>query len=94
MWLLRYCPIRPMVICVSATDIASVNLDVGLFDRLLADKGAHTDAKRAELLDSDRTTVWRWRNRRLKPSLDQAVRIASFLDVSVEELFPKQVTDE
>jgi DNA-binding XRE family transcriptional regulator len=68
-------------------------MDVGLFDRLLSNKGAHTDAKRAELLDCDRITVWRWRNRKLKPSLDQAVRIASFLQVSVEELFPKQVTD-
>lgn len=84
---------RRSVCCVTATDgrdpgatPATPRIDFATFDIKCAERGALDEAARAELVDVDRTTLWRWRNGRQTPTLAQAVDIAERFGISVEEL--------
>ncbi|MES2211482.1 MAG: helix-turn-helix transcriptional regulator [Chloroflexota bacterium] len=62
-----------------------MRLDV--FDAHAEQLGAVTDAAKAELIDVDRVTFWRYRTGRLTPSFNRAMNIASKLGVQLDELF-------
>lgn len=83
-----------MFLCVTAKESAAkpatgatqVRLRLDVFDQRTEELGAATDAARAELIDVDRVTMWRYRTGRLTPSLDKAMAIAAQLGITVEEL--------
>lgn len=66
---------------------ASIWLRDDVFDDLTAKLGASNESERAKAAGIDRTTLWRWRERRFVPSLDQAMRVADRLGTTVDELF-------
>jgi DNA-binding XRE family transcriptional regulator len=70
----------------SPATVATGRIDFELFDAKCADKGALDDVARADLVDVDRTTLWRWRNGRQAVSLEAAVRIADRLEVKLDDL--------
>lgn len=60
-----------------------------LFDRKCAELGALDEKARAELVEVNRSTLWRWRTGVQTPSLEVATRIADKFDITVEELIGK-----
>jgi DNA-binding XRE family transcriptional regulator len=71
-----------------ATD-ATPRIRFEIFDRECERRGAQDETAKAELVGVDRTTLWRWRNGRLTPSLAAATRIAETFDLTVEELIER-----
>lgn len=63
-------------------------LDVALFDRLTAARGAHTIDEKAALCGMHRATLFAWRAGPADPALSVATTIAAQLGVKVERLFP------
>lgn len=64
-----------------------IRLRVEVFDHRTKELGAETEAEKADLLDTDRKTLWRYRERKITPKLDLAMRWAKQLDLTVEELW-------
>lgn len=46
----------------------------------------------AEKMNVSTMTVWRWQKGEIKPTTDKAIKIASLLDSTVEELFSENPT--
>ncbi|MEU5549236.1 helix-turn-helix transcriptional regulator [Micromonospora sp. NPDC047793] len=69
----------------SATQ-SPIRLRTDVFDTL-AGRLADTEQGRADALDLDRATLWRIRTGRVTPTLDVAMRMASLLGTTVDELF-------
>lgn len=57
-----------------------------MFDRRTEELGATTDAAKADLIEVDRVTMWRYRKGHLSPSLDRAITIANRLGISLTDL--------
>lgn len=70
---------------------AIVRLRVGVFDRLCDEHDAVTEIAKAELVGSDRGTVYRLRKGQINPSGELMMRWANRLGVTVEDLW--EVTD-
>lgn len=68
------------------TDATIIRLNVALLDELSARMGATTNPQRAELFETDRATIVRWRHHRSLPALGQAFRMARKLGTSVDKL--------
>lgn len=68
-----------------ATD-ATVALRFDVIDRRATELGVTTEKALAELLDLDRTSLWRFRRRQLNPSLKTAMRVAEALHLGVEDV--------
>lgn len=71
---------------VSPATVATPGINFALLDKLCAEQGATDEVARADLLDVNRTTLWRWRNGIQTPGLDVAARIAGRLNITVDEL--------
>jgi DNA-binding XRE family transcriptional regulator len=69
---------------ISATP---VRLRVKAFDRRAEQLGAESETAKAELLGTDRKTLWRYREAQIVPKLDLAMRWAKVLGLKVEELW-------
>lgn len=63
-------------------------MDMELFERRCAAKGATTVEQKADLAGVDWSTIHRFGNGTMGPRLEVARRIAGRLEVSVDELFP------
>lgn len=59
-------------------NLAATKLDIPVADV--------TDIVLAELFDTTRETIWRFRNRRMTPSLPTAIGMAQVLGTSVEQI--------
>lgn len=57
-----------------------------LFDIKCAELGALDDVARAELVEVNRVTLWRWRNGHQAVSLEAAARIAGLFSITLDEL--------
>jgi DNA-binding XRE family transcriptional regulator len=66
-----------------------VRLRGDVFDELTAERGATSDPERAQLVGISKATLFRWRNRRFTPSLEQAMAVAAVLGTTVDELFER-----
>jgi plasmid maintenance system antidote protein VapI len=64
-----------------------IALRIDVFDRLMAGLGADNDVARARVLGIDRATISRMRTRRFAPRLELAMRMATVLGTTVDELF-------
>lgn len=73
-----------------ATD-ATVALRFEVIDSRAAELGVTTKKALAELLDLDRTSLWRFRRRELNPSLKTAMRVAERLDLPVTDVIERVV---
>ncbi|MFI6332950.1 hypothetical protein ACIBBG_32165 [Micromonospora chersina] len=67
----------------------AVHLRVQTFDERAEQLGATTETAKAELVSTDRKTLWRYRERRIAPTLDVAMRWADRLGLKVEELWER-----
>jgi len=63
-----------------------VAIDFTVFDRECAKRGATSEPARAKLVDTDRTTLWRWRKGRQTPTLDKAEHLAATFEITLDEL--------
>lgn len=68
---------------------APIQLRVDVFDRRTEELGAKTETEKADMLDTDRKTLWRYRERKMTPKLDLAMRWAEQLDLTVEDLWER-----
>lgn len=64
-----------------------IRLRADVFDELTSQKGATNEVERARLLEIDRTTLYRIRERKVTPTLEVAMRMAERLGSTVDELF-------
>lgn len=83
------------LLCVTAkarraTDATlTVLMDLTVFDTYAEAKGALDDQAKADLIEVDRVTLWRYRTGRLTPSLGRAMSIARTLGCDFDALFPR-----
>lgn len=75
---------NPPSATVAATPRLCIDFDV--FDRECALRGATDESARAELVDIDRVTLWRWRKGKQTPSLEVVTRIAGVFGLAVDDL--------
>lgn len=73
------------------TDASSGHLNFDVIDARVADIldipiESVGDAAIGELLGFDRSTIWRWREKKFKPSLPLALAMASTLGLTVAEI--------
>lgn len=61
-------------------------IDFDVFDEACKEQGAVDEEARAELVGTDRVTLWRWRTGRTQPGLRRVAGIATTLGVTVDEL--------
>lgn len=66
---------------------STVRLRADVFDERCEELGASSETAKAELMDTDRKTLWRYREGLITPKLDLAMRWAKTLDLKVEELW-------
>lgn len=64
-----------------------IRLRGAVFDELTSRLGATNEVERARLIDVDRTTLYRIRERKVTPTLEVAMRMAERLGSTVDELF-------
>lgn len=69
-----------------ATVATPLTIRFDLFDQKCAELGALDEKARAELVEVNRTTLWRWRTGVQTPNLETATRIAHRFDITVEDL--------
>lgn len=67
-----------------------MRIDFAVFDRECALRGATDETARAELVDVDRTTLWRWRKGAQTPSLDVVSRVADRFGLPVDDLIERR----
>lgn len=67
----------------------AVPLDRDVFVRLCEKQGAYTEAERAELVESARSTVRKWLKGEIEPMLSKSRRVARRLESTVDELWPE-----
>lgn len=72
------------------SDAAHVFLRVDRFEELCVQRGATTGVAQAELVGSDRTTVYRLRRGQISPSGELMMRWADRLGVAVEDLWEQR----
>lgn len=84
-----------MVLCVTATSrratdaTPTVRMRLDVFDTHAERLGAASDAEKADLINVDRVTMWRYRKGLMRPSLARAMAIAEMLNVSLDELIER-----
>jgi DNA-binding XRE family transcriptional regulator len=59
-----------------------------LFDQRCRALNATTEAEKAALVDVNEVTLWRFRKGHTQPNLRDARRIATRLDLTVDDLWP------
>lgn len=67
----------------------SIHLRIETFDRRAEELGAATETAKAELVGTDRKTLWRYRERKIAPTLDVAMRWSERLGLTVEQLWER-----
>ena len=69
------------------TATPAVRLREDVFDARCAELDIVGEQAKADLVDVDRVTLWRYRRGLLTPNLDVAFRFAQALDLQVNDLF-------
>lgn len=70
----------------SPASSAKVWFDFQVIDRRARELGIETDVALADFLETDRSTLYRWRRRLIGVALVTAMRVAERLDLTVEQI--------
>lgn len=77
----------------SGKPATGVRFRFDVIDKWAAQRGAYGDSAIAGLLDSDRTTIFRYRTGRISPTLARAAGFAHVMGVKVDDIIERVAVD-